>query len=80
MPCLVLFIIFSFTDIDSLIQFKRVNKFYYAIITSFLKDPNFISQRLKKFSNDYAIICDPARGKLVNENGKIQRMVEMPFE
>ena len=57
-----------------------MNKFYYSIITSFLKDPNFISQRLKKFSNDYAIICDPARGKLVNENGKIQRMVETPFE
>ena len=61
MPLLILFLIFTFVDLEMLILFKRVNKFYYNLITSLLKDPHFISKRFKDFSKESGILCDPTR-------------------
>ena len=79
MPLLILFLIFTFVDLETLILFKRVNKFYYNLITSLLKDPHFISERFKDFSKESGVLCDPARGFLVSENGNLQVMIEMPI-
>ena len=79
MPLLILFLIFTFVDLETLILFKRVNKFYYNLITSLLKDPHFIAEHFKYFIKEFGILCDPGRGFLVSENGMIQVMVEMPI-
>ena len=51
LPVHVLFSILASSDLESLIQLKLVNKFFYNFIKSFLEDPKFIAHRFKKLTN-----------------------------
>ena len=79
LPVHVLFSILASSDLESLIQLKLVNKFFYNLIKSFLEDPKFIAHRFKKLTNVDTVICDPAHGILVSHNGLVHAMVDMPI-
>ena len=76
-PVHVLFSIFASSKLDLLIQLELVNKFFYNVIKYFLEDSYFIAHRFKKFTNGDTMICDPAHGILVSNNGLVQVMVDM---
>ena len=47
--------------------------------TSFLKNPKFVANRLKHFTHNDRIICDPGRRVLVTGDGHIHIMPQMPI-
>ena len=57
LPEFVMFLLFSCSYVESLIQLKYVNKYLYTLINSYFHDPIFIDRLFRHFTIGESIIC-----------------------